>query len=281
VKVKFWGTRGSIPTPGSSTSKYGGNTSCIEVRSGSSIFIFDAGSGIRNLGLSLIEEFDDRPIRGHIFFSHFHWDHIQGLPFFQPSYQAKNHFTIYSAFIEKEKLMNIFEGQMGQLHFPVPFSQMESRLDLICIPVDGISIGNIRVLPLRLNHPGQAVGYKLMRGDKSLVIATDNELNRRGSGEEGESDRAFRAFISEVDLLIADGQYSDSEYDERKGWGHSFVGDLCSNAAECGVKKLALFHHDPDHDDYYIDELLPALEKEPKYDDMLIFAAREGMAVKI
>jgi phosphoribosyl 1,2-cyclic phosphodiesterase len=251
------------------------------VRSGNLIFIFDAGSGIRNLGLSLMEEFPDTPVRGHIFFSHFHWDHIQGLPFFEPSYRAKNHFTIYSAFIEKEKLMNIFEGQMGQLHFPVPFSQMESLIDWVCIPAEGIFINNIRVLPLKLNHPGHSVGYKLICGDKSMVIATDNELNRIGSGEEGDSDKAFRDFISDVDFLVADGQYSESEYGERKGWGHSFIGDLCRNAAECRVKKLAIFHHDPDHDDYYIDELLPALDRDPLYEDMLIFAAREGMAVKI
>jgi len=280
MKVKFWGTRGSIPTPGGSTYKYGGNTACVEVRAGESLFILDAGSGIRDLGVSLQGEFGKSDIKGHIFFTHFHWDHIQGLPYFDPIYNPGNSFMMYSAFIDNDKLINIFEGQMGQVYFPVPFSHLAAIKEWHCLPDDGIAIENVLFEPIVLNHPGQSVGYKLTHDGKSLVYITDNELLPVGDLDKWAMEMHLRGYLDRIDLLVGDGQYSREEFRSRRGWGHSSVEDLLDIACQQKVKKLAVFHHDPLHNDQYIDDMIIDLQKK-KTTDIEVFAAREGMAVRI
>lgn len=256
--AKYWGTRGSIPTPGPSTVRYGGNTSCTEVRSDDSILLFDCGTGAREAGLALSQEFQGCPIHVHIFVGHTHWDHIQGFPFFGPAYDPRNRVSIYSVRGTDKSLEKVFTGQMDSSYFPVDLGDLRAQLDFV--ELEGpVTIGNATVSHMYLNHPGVAIGFRIDRKDKSIVYLTDHEPYCRLSGDnelnrklDGEVDQ----FAVGTDLYIREGQYTDEEYPSRRGWGHGTWKDALDSAHAARVRRMTLYHHDPVRDDQAIDAML-------------------------
>jgi phosphoribosyl 1,2-cyclic phosphodiesterase/ActR/RegA family two-component response regulator len=256
--VRFWGTRGSIATPGQATTKYGGNTACTEVRCGDQLLILDAGTGIRVLGASLLSEFQQRPIKGHIFVGHTHWDHIQGFPFFAPAFNPSNEFTIYSLHGAEKPLVNVFRGQMDNDYFPVPLSEMKANLKFCELESD-VDLGEIQVSYIFLNHPGLAVGFRISFAGRSLVYLSDHENYGRlapGGPSPNPMDLEITRFAENADLLVSEAQYTEEEYEQKKGWGHSTFLDALERAAQAKVKRLAIFHHDPSHEDAFLDRIL-------------------------
>jgi phosphoribosyl 1,2-cyclic phosphodiesterase len=260
MRVTFWGTRGSIPAPGPDTARYGGNTSCVEVRAGGHLLVFDAGTGLRPLGLAMMREFGDQPFTIHLFISHTHWDHIQGFPFFVPAYRRDVTIHVYGAPGQGRSLEKVLRGQMESEYFPVGLGDLAAAIDVHEFRAEDIEIGGVRVAPMYLNHPGMNLAYRVSSGGRSLVYATDHEPyaltldHVAGRGEEGwvfgqRLDEAIVAFANDTDLLIADAQYTDEEYAGRIGWGHSPLGATIALAVAARPKSLALFHHDPMHDD--------------------------------
>ena len=294
MKVRFWGVRGSIPTPGKSTIRYGGNTPCVELRAGESILVFDAGSGIRLLGEALMQEFGSRPLRVHLFISHTHWDHIQGFPFFVPAYRSNTTLTIYGPPGRDKPLERILKDQMEADYFPVALGDLTPHIDMVEMR-QKISLGSLTVEPFYLNHPAMTLGYRVTAGSASVVYATDNEPyaytlvppgGQRGQASDfGKSqDQKFVEFLAGTDLYIAEAQYTLEEYLGGKiGWGHSPIDTIAEFAASGQVKQLALFHHDPAHDDAFVDRMVKITRKKLKTHGSKIpcYAASEGMTVSI
>ena len=258
MTVKLWGTRGSIPTPGRSTLRYGGNTSCVEVRCGETIMLFDCGTGAREAGLALAGEFKGKPLDVHLFVSHTHWDHIQGFPFFVPAYVPGNHLTLYSLRGTDKSLSKIFTGQMDSSYFPVDLSDMMAQLDFV--ELEGVvELGAAKVKHFYLNHPGVAVGYRIESEGKSVVYLTDHEPYCRLTGDNEHNrklDREVDDFARGADVYIREAQYTEEEYPVKKGWGHSTWKDAVNSAHAAQAKRLVLFHHDPMHDDEFLDRVV-------------------------
>jgi phosphoribosyl 1,2-cyclic phosphodiesterase len=284
VQVRFWGTRGSIPTPGKDTLKYGGNTSCVEIRSGDQIFVCDSGTGIRGLGTSLMKEFKGQAIDVNLFVSHTHWDHIQGFPFFIPSYVPKNRLSVVSGKSVGDSFENIIRGQMAQNYFPVEIGDMQASIEFKH-SAEEMQVGPVTVRTTYTNHPGVDVAYRFdMPGGISVIYLTDHENHQALGGVSDltkRQDDAIIAFCKGADLLICDAQYTDDEYEAKKGWGHSRWKDTVHLGLEAGVKKLALFHHDPERSDGAIDTIVDAsvgiISKSGK--SMECFGAQEGQTV--
>ncbi len=258
VMVKFWGTRGSVPTPGASTLRYGGNTSCVEVRCGDNILMLDCGTGAREMGLALSQEFAGRTVDVHIFVGHTHWDHIQGFPFFQPAYAPGNRLTIYSLRGTDKSLEKVFTGQMDSSYFPVSLSDLMARLQFVELTGE-VRIGEARIQHLFLNHPGLAIGFRIELGKKALVYVSDHEPYCQLSGNNEHNrklDQGVDEFARNADLYIREAQYTDEEYGEKRGWGHSRWRDAVESAHEAQARLLALYHHDPMHDDETIDKMV-------------------------
>ncbi|MGH9512004.1 MAG: MBL fold metallo-hydrolase [Terriglobales bacterium] len=270
MRIKFWGVRGSIPTPQPENQRYGGNTSCVEVRAGDSIFIFDCGTGFRPLGHQLRSEFRGRPIFAHVFVSHFHWDHIQGIPFFRPLYDdSENRFMFHSS-SRSRPLKRVMHEQMASPYFPVAVSELKARQDFYEIEPGRIQIDDVYVETAWLNHPQGCLGFRLETKQGVVVYATDNEPGQP------DFDKSVRKLAAGADVLIYDSQYLPEEYEaERRGWGHSHWREAVNVAMESGAKELVLYHHDPDHSDTCIDKtVLEARSYYPK-----VRAAAEGMEI--
>ena len=289
---KFWGVRGSIPTPGKSTVHYGGNTSCIEVRVDGEIIVLDAGTGIRPLGQALMEEFKDQPLNITLLISHTHWDHIQGFPFFMPAYNAANKLRILGYEGARAGLATTFAGQMESPYFPIALQQMPGHIMINELKELKFSLGKVRVQACFLNHPGICVGYRIYTtGGASMAYLPDNEpYGHRHFPEEAESphrapvlERELIDFITGADALVLDSQYDDQEYEKHISWGHGCVRDSVALAMKGKVKKLYLFHHDPNHDDERINQMLAhARELAGTMGGGLeIEAAREGEVVAL
>ena len=256
-KIRFWGTRGSIPVPGSGTVKYGGNTPCVEVRCGKELIILDAGTGIKNLGIELLKEM---PIKASIFFSHVHWDHIQGMPFFLPAYIQGNEFKLYGSKTWDMKLEYALKWQMQNPNFPVNLNIVNSvgaKMEYIDIDADTIiKIGDsdqITVQSIELYHSDKVFGFRIEYKGKSMVYATDTE-------NLPEPDKKLIEFTRYSDLIIHDAQYTSQEYygsngSSKKNWGHSTPEVAASVALAAKAKKLVLFHHDPYHNDKIIEQM--------------------------
>ncbi len=283
--IRFWGTRGSIATPGQATNKYGGNTACTEVRCGEQLLILDAGTGIRVLGLSLLHEFQQKPIKGHIFVGHTHWDHIQGFPFFAPAFSPANEFTIYSLHGAEKPLHKVFRGQMDSDYFPVLLSEMKAKLNFCELESD-VHLGETNVSFIFLNHPGLAVGFRISFAGRSLVYLSDHETFGRLSPQgpsPNPSDVEIERFAENADLLICEAQYTEEEYAQKKGWGHSTFLDALERAAQAKVKRLAIFHHDPSHDDAFLDRIQEFCQKtitDRNY-AFSCFLAQEGTTIEL
>jgi phosphoribosyl 1,2-cyclic phosphodiesterase/CheY-like chemotaxis protein len=271
TRLKFWGVRGSIPVPGPSTIRYGGNTTCVEVRTDGEIIILDAGSGIRELGLSLEKEFDGAPINLTLLLTHTHWDHIQGLPFFLPAYKAKNSLRVLGFEGARAGLATILAAQMEVPFFPISWRDLPGTIKIRELKRMKFSIGKVKVHARFLNHPGICAGYRLFTKEGSIAFLPDNEpfepLKLKLAARDGTHPHRARAqaavarsklvdFLKEADVLILDTQYTDEKYQEHVGWGHGALSRVVSLALEARVKKLFLFHHDPTHDDHKIDEML-------------------------
>jgi len=246
--IRFWGVRGSLATSGPDFAQVGGNTSCVEIRLGKQIIILDAGSGLYRLGCTLPHR-----IKATILLSHFHWDHIQGFPFFRPAYDAGTRLTLYGPGSEARQVEEALRRQMEAPHFPVPLGAMEAQFRFGALRTgDELQIGAARVTVRRLNHPQECLGYRISSGGTSVAYVTDTEQPADGTLDPNVMDLAHDATV-----LIYDAQYTDAEYHgscgrPRKGWGHSTVSAACRVARAARVKRLVLFHHDPSHDDEFI-----------------------------
>jgi phosphoribosyl 1,2-cyclic phosphodiesterase len=273
--IKFWGVRGSIPTPGPGTVRYGGNTSCIEFRCGKDIIILDAGTGLRLFGQSLLQEFKRGPLNLTLLVSHTHWDHIQGLPFFAPIYEPRCRLRILGGEGSRTGLENALTGQMESTYFPVPFSRLPSNIEIQELQDFSFAIGPVLVRAHRANHPGITAGYRLFSPDGIVVFLPD--------AEPPQDNGDLIEFIRDADVLILDSQYDRAEYKQHTGWGHGCVDDSVALALKAGVKKLFLFHHDPGHDDKKIDAFVRHARKlvAKAKSKMKVEAACEGLVVPI
>ncbi len=257
MKIRFWGVRGSTPTPGLENLRYGGNTPCVEIRTAAGeIYILDCGTGFRLLGQHLAREFGHRRIEAQVFLSHYHWDHIQGIPFFEPLYNPENTFHFHSFKSDAGSVEDVVEGQMSDPYFPVKMDMMQSRRDFHDTGDAPLEFDGIRVRSLPLNHPQGCLGFRIECEGFVVVYATDNEP---GSPEH---DRNVRTLSEGADILIYDAQYTPLEYSNNKrGWGHSTWREGVNMAQQCGVRQLVLFHHDPDHDDVFVDSIIGEARK--------------------
>jgi phosphoribosyl 1,2-cyclic phosphodiesterase len=273
--VSFWGVRGSTPTPQSENLRYGGNTSCVEVRVNGHIYVFDCGTGFRNLGKQLSQEHagdgrNGHPINAHIFLSHFHWDHIQGIPFFSPLYNDRESSFVFHSSSRTRGLQQALEEQMADPYFPVNMSDMAAHRQFCTIDEGRTKLEGCTVQSMWLNHPQGCLGFRMETEGKVIVYATDNEPG------DPVFDKSVRKLAEGADLLIYDAQYLPEEYAARKqGWGHSHWREAINVVMESGAKELILFHHDPDHSDSCIDAVVKqAREHYPK-----VRAASEGMEI--
>ncbi len=260
--VTFWGVRGSIPVPGPSTMRYGGNTSCLEIKTGEGDrIIFDAGTGLRILGESLdLSKKHDLTI----LISHPHWDHINGIPFFTPIYIPGNRVTIYGPGTAEMSLDEILTGQMKHSYFPVRTVELLAEMNYRQIEQDHFSIGNLAIESITLNHPVACLGYKVHYGDKTFIYLGDNEPYYNVYNDQDAEMKTFveslnkrlEDFARGADILVTDSQYLPSEYEAKKGWGHSTTHHALNMAVRAGVKKLFFFHHEPLRSDDELDAVV-------------------------
>ncbi len=274
MEVTFWGVRGSLPTPDASTLKYGGNTSCVQVRCGETLMIIDCGSGLRPLGVELS---NINSLTAHLFISHYHWDHICGIPFFAPMFNPQNTFHFYGEGRGKLRLKAILSGQMKYPYFPVGLDVFHSQIKYNTIQAgDAVDLGDVKVKTASLNHPQCAIAYRIEHQGKSVVYCSDNE-------HQDEMPRELKKLIRGCDMLIYDAAYTDDEYIGRSGkiskvgWGHSTWNEAIKTAKQLKVGQLYIYHHDPMHSDSVIDGLVRESRKSFKG----VHAAREGLTVKI
>jgi phosphoribosyl 1,2-cyclic phosphodiesterase len=284
--VTFWGTRGSIPTPGAATARYGGNTPCVAVEgAGGQLVVLDAGTGIRALGVELVANLNGAA-RVEILLSHAHWDHIQGLPHFKPFFAPGNSVRIWGTRQGTASLESILRQQMDPAVFPVPLDALSASLTVQQVDAEEFSIGEFRVRTMKLRHPGTTLGFRLTpaTGGPSMAYVTDNELGAGGQYEVPASwRRDFVAFLKGVELLIHDAMYTPTELEQHRGWGHSTYEETVTLAQDAAVKKLVLFHHEPEHDDKAMDALLASARKFAKQrgGSLDVIAAQEGMKVTL
>jgi phosphoribosyl 1,2-cyclic phosphodiesterase len=244
LTVRFWGVRGSIPTPDAGFLGVGGNTVCVEIRAADgTALVLDAGTGIRGLGYALAAEAAGEPGEVHLALSHFHWDHLQGLPFFAPLYAPGQTVRFYAA-TDDDRLLALLRGQMTTPYFPVPFGDLAAATETVRVR-DGepFEVGPMTVRPFPLHHPQGAHGFRIEVDGAAVVYATDYE---HGSAAH---DEGLREVAHGADLLISDAQYTPDEYALRRGWGHTTWEHAAALAERAEVGRLLLFHHDPSHDD--------------------------------
>lgn len=280
MKLKFWGVRGSIPTPGKDTVRYGGNTPCLELRlDDNELIIFDAGTGIRNFGDEMMN--NGASLKAHLFITHPHWDHIQGFPFFKPAFISGNELTIFGTDRLEKSLNEIISEQMDRIYFPVQLKELKAKINFRPIREEGeIKLNGCTVRTMYVNHPGFTVGYRLEYKGKVLVYISDNEpydqkvaasltnfepvVKAKYNAQQGDPNQRVFDFCRGADLLLHDATYTPEEYIDRVGWGHSHYLFALRVAAEAEVKKLVLFHHDPTHSDEKVDDILRKSRNEVK-----------------
>lgn len=259
MRVRCWGTRGSIPTPGPATVRYGGNTSCFEVAHGDTRLIFDAGSGIRPLGMDIVEKGPDRL---HIFLTHFHWDHIQGFPFFAPLYDPEDTIVIVGPRQEDMDVRELFAAQMGPTYFPVPYDLVAATMTFGHLNEGAHEVDDFRLEVMRVKHPSFVIGYRIQVGGRVICFIPDNELEAPSREVPPDFDRRLREFVADADLLIHDSMFTQEEYERRRGWGHSTFEQSVRLAEEGGAKKLLFFHHDPMRTDAELDRIVARAREE-------------------
>ena len=271
LRLQFRGVRGSTPAPGKDKLVYGGNTPCVEIRTASNqVLVFDGGSGIRELGLQLSAEFEGQEMALNLFLTHFHWDHIQGIPYFQPLFSPATRIDVYS-WPSPDETRRVLEDQMRGPYFPVSLPDASAKIEFRQLKSERVQFGDVSVESFPLNHPQGAYGYRIEAEGKSIVYATDLEHG------DAQLDRVLRDYASGADVLIYDAQYNDEEYASHSGWGHSTWKEATRVARDAGVGRLLLFHFDPAHTDAHVAEVerLAAEEFEAAC------AAREGSVILI
>lgn len=252
--VRTWGCRGSIPVSGPQYVRYGGDTTCVEIRTKNDrVVIVDAGTGIRRLGNALLAE-DRREVV--MLFTHAHWDHILGFPFFKPIYRPDTSITLYGCPVQQGNMEHLLANTMTAPHYPVPFNQLMADIDYQreCGLEDTFSIDSLTVSTIPLSHPNMGLGFRFEEDGKSFVFLTDNELSHRHRG--GRKFDDYAAFAEGADLLLHDSEYTPQDYERTKGWGHSLYTEALRLAVECGARRYGLFHHNQDRGDEGMDGIL-------------------------
>ena len=288
LSLRFWGTRGSIPSPGLSTARYGGNTPCIELRTSQGwLVILDAGTGIRELGRSLMEQSHGAPVAGDIFLTHAHWDHIQGIPFFAPLFRKGNHFTIWGSRSLQTSIDRVVRDQMSPVVFPVSFEELQARIDFQELSEERRTGCGYHVSAIGVRHPGGALGYRFTDVDdeaRALVYVSDNELNPLARYEDPPGWRTrFVEFTRGAAVLVHDAMYTSEEYPTVVGWGHSTYQDAVELAIEAEVERLVLFHHRPERTDDAVDRCVEHCRAlvAARGARVEVFAAAEGMTLDV
>ena len=277
--VIFYGARGSIPVSGKEYLKYGGNTTCLEIRTkDDEIIIIDAGSGIRTLGHRLIAE---NRFQYTMIFTHAHWDHIMGFPFFQPIYSTKTRIAMYGCPFAQASVKQMISKIMSPPNFPVRFEDIRADIVYHEACEDPFAIKSMSIAPIPLSHPNQGVGYRFTEGGKSFVFLTDNELAFKHPG--GADFQDYRDFSAGADLLVHDAEFTEKDYKKTKTWGHSVYRDALRLALEARVRKFGLFHHNQERSDEGIDEILADCRKivDNSNEDMECFAVHQGMEIEL
>lgn len=271
MKLNYYGVRGSIPSPGPATVRYGGNTSCVQVIADNHLLIFDAGSGIRTLGNELLGKgFGKGQGKAHLFFSHTHWDHIQGFPFFVPAYVKGNELNLYSETRLNTTVEEVIKNQQQPPSFPED-AKLAATLNYHELREwDTVTVGNVKITCARLNHPNGVFAYRIEHNGRAIVYATDTE-------HYSAIDLKLVKLAKDAQLLIYDGQYTPEEYPQRERWGHSTYEEGIKVAKAANVQKLHLFHHDPGRSDDALDEIV----RRAQQDFPNTQAAREGLEVVV
>ena len=293
LTVRFWGTRGSIPSPGPATVRYGGNTPCVEVRpSDGGLIVLDLGTGARELGRQLALQANGDAICGDLYVSHAHWDHIQGLPFFAPLFAAGNRFTIWGSRALETSIDRVVRDQMMPVVFPVRFEELGAAIEFAEVVEGSVQQRDgytVRAMPAQ--HPGGALALRIADGTEpaanagpsSLVYVSDNELQpvRRYDTPMGWRERLVD-FCAGAGVLVHDATYADHEYERHRGWGHSTYSDALSLALDAGVRHLVLFHHHPDRDDDELDRRVAECREAARAagSALEVSGAAEGMVVR-
>jgi phosphoribosyl 1,2-cyclic phosphodiesterase len=295
ARIKLWGTRGSIAVPGPETLRYGGNTTCVELRADDELIVLDAGSGIRPLGVALKQEFKERPINLSLLITHAHWDHIQGFPFFKPAYGAKNEIRILGFDGAGATFREIMTEPMRSPFFPITMRELSAETEITKLTEMKFSLGKVKVHAAFVNHPGVCAGYRIFTSTGSVAFLPDHEpyefFLHAAQGKSLTPEQAKQIatneharlvqFLRGSDILILDSQYTDKEYQSHIGWGHGSVSSAVSLALEAEVQTFLLFHHDPSHDDKTVDTMVEsARELAAKSGRPLqVTGAREGSEI--
>ena len=279
MKLKVWGTRGSIPIAGKNFNKYGGETSCYEVISnqGTSV-VLDAGTGFRKLGKQLLA---DKKNEIYLIFSHFHWDHIMGFPFFPLLYLPNSILHLFSVFNIDIGVDDMFRKAMSAPNFPLEFRELKSQMNIYDTKLEDLKIDDLTFDKIALNHPNNGQGVKIIENKKSLVYITDNELGIEYAT--GSSFEEFKDFCKDADVLLHDSEFTEEDYKTKKGWGHSYYLDALNLAIKANVKKFILIHHNQDRKDAEIDAMVEDCIRVAKEQNssVKIEAAYEGMTIEV
>ncbi|MEP1151627.1 MAG: MBL fold metallo-hydrolase [Balneola sp.] len=255
IKIKLWGVRGSTPCANPENMRYGGNTSCIQISitDVDDFLIADCGTGFRNLGNEL--DVNGGNLKGRVFITHPHWDHLQGFPFFKPFYEPDNAFEIYMPPQDGIGCKEILQGHLSNTFFPVSIDMLESGLECLTLDEHSISFDHYSIDYMWANHTVPTAIYKFKIKGKSIVFAPDNELPITIDKDNVAFVDEFRAFVKGVDVLIHDAQFTKKQHESRLGWGHSDWQTVIETTKDLGIKRLCLTHHDPDHTDDTLDKI--------------------------
>jgi phosphoribosyl 1,2-cyclic phosphodiesterase len=288
LTLTFWGTRGSIPSPGPSTVRYGGNTPCLELRTSEGwLIILDAGTGIRELGRSLLSRRNGEPIAGDIFLTHAHWDHIQGIPFFAPLFRKGNRFTIWGSKSLQTSIDRVVRDQMSPVVFPVSFEELQARIDFQELAEERRQGTGYEVAAMGVRHPGGALGYRFSTGNadgRALVYVSDNELSPEARYDDAPGWREkLVAFARGASVLVHDTMYTAEEYRSFVGWGHSTHEQAVELALDADVERLVLFHHRPERTDDEVDRCVESCRAivARRGRHLEVLAAAEGMTLQV
>ena len=288
LTLTFWGTRGSVPTPGHATVRYGGNTPCVELRTADGwLIILDAGTGIRELGRALLARGEGEPILGDIFLTHAHWDHIQGIPFFAPLFRKGNHFTIWGSRSLQTSIGRVVRDQMSSVVFPVSFEELQARVDFQELAEERHAGRGYEVSATSVRHPGGALGYRFTTGNadgRALVYVSDNELSPQARYDDvPDWRRRLVEFLHGASLLVHDSMYTEDEYSSFVGWGHSTHDQAVELALDADVERLVLFHHRPERSDDEVDRCVERCRTlvARRGRSLEIIAAAEGMTLRV
>ncbi|MDX8388186.1 MAG: MBL fold metallo-hydrolase [Ghiorsea sp.] len=293
MEVTFWGVRGSIASPGPKTVRYGGNTTCIEIRAGDELIILDGGTGIFPLSQTL---FPELPRKSHIFITHSHWDHIQGLPFFIPIFIPDNHIHVYGAFdpVNNKGVEQVYDVQLQYSYFPIREAELNAKMHYKSLyPGETVQIGDVTIKTVLMNHPVTNLGYRVEYQGKSVFFTGDHEppYNLYQKGEEDWEDYEMLVkqktqdiddVIQGVDVLIADSSYTPEEYTQKQGWGHGTFDTCIEMAQRVGAKQLYCTHHEPTRSDDALEKVFAeALQRCPSDDNLEVHLAQEGLCIKL